>query len=317
MTAYLIRRALQAVAVLVLVTLIVFLLLRLVPGGAARAMLGAHPSRLQLAVLHRDYGVGSPFLLQYAGWLGQVLHGNLGYSYVLNRSVGGLLAASLPRTLALTVPSTVIAVAVAVPVGMLQAMRPHTAADAGLRSLSYILYGTPSFVLGSLLILVFAVRLHMFGAEGPQAAGFAGVLTDWRDLTLPILTLTLLLVALFSRYMRSSALDSLGEDYVRTARAKGASEQRVLLRHVARNSLTPLVTLLGLSLPQLLAGALVVESLFNIQGMGWQVWQAAQNHDFPVTLGFTLIIAVGAVLGSLLADLGYALLDPRIRYARR
>ena len=157
---------------------------------------------------------------------------------------------------------------------------------------------------------------HIFGAEGPQAPGIVGVVTDWRDLTLPVLTLTLLTIATFARYMRSAAADSLDEDYVEAARARGADERRVLLRHVLRNSLVPVVTLVGLSIPQILGGALIVESLFNIRGMGWQIWQAAMNHDLPVVLGFTLVIGIGAAIGSLLADLGYALLDPRVRYAR-
>jgi peptide/nickel transport system permease protein len=315
-TAYLARRVLQSLAVLVLVTLILFLLLGLVPGGTAGAMLGPHPSAGQVSLFRREFGLHSPFLLQYVGWVGQLLHGNLGFSYVRNEPVATLLVVSLPRTLILTVASTVIALIVAIPVGMTQALRRGTATDHALRGLTFVFYGTPSFVLGSVLILIFAVRLHVFGAEGPQAPGLAAVITDWRDLTLPVLTLSLLTIGLFSRNMRSSAADSLGEDYVRTARAKGADERRVLRRHVLPNALIPLVTLLGLSIPQILGGALVTESVFNIQGMGWQVWEAAQNHDFPVMLGFTLIIGAGAVLGSLLADLGYAALDPRVRSAR-
>jgi peptide/nickel transport system permease protein len=315
-TAYLARRVLQSLAVLVLVTLILFLLLGLVPGGAAGAMLGPHPAPAQIGLFHREFGAGRPFLLQYADWLGQLLRGNLGFSYVRNAPVTTLLALSLPRTLALTVTATVVALIVAVPVGLAQALRRGSATDQALRGLTFLFYGTPSFVLGTAAILIFAVRLHVFGAQGPQAAGFVGVITDWHDLTLPVATLSLLTIGLFSRYMRSSAADSLAEDYVRTARAKGASEQRVLTRHVLPNALIPLVTLAGLSIPQILGGALVTESVFNIQGVGWQVWQAAQNHDFPVILGFTLVIGVGAVLGSLLADVGYAVLDPRVRAAR-
>jgi peptide/nickel transport system permease protein len=315
-TAYLARRVLQSLAVLAGVTLILFVVLGLAPGGVAGAMLGPHPSAEQASVFRHEFGLHSPFLLQYVGWVSQILQGNLGFSYVRNESVATLLAVALPRTLALTVTATVIALVVAIPAGMVQALRRGTRTDHALRGLTFVFYGTPSFVLGSVLILVFAVRLHVFGAEGPQAPGFAGVITDWHDLTLPVLTLSLLTVGLFSRYLRSSAADSLAEDYVRTARAKGASERRVLRRHVLPNALIPLVTLAGLSIPQILGGALVTESVFNMQGMGWQIWQAAQNHDFPVILGFTLVIGIGAVLGSLLADLGYAALDPRVRPAR-
>jgi peptide/nickel transport system permease protein len=314
--AFGVRRVAQAVAALLGVTMIVFAALWMLPGGMQQAILGGRSSPGQLDALHSDYGLGSPAVVRYLTWFGQVLRGNLGFSYVRNQSVSSVLASSLPRTLALTLTATIIAVAVAVPAGMIQAAKRDSAADRILRGLSYIGYGTPAFLLGSVLILVFAVRLHIFGAEGPQAPGLAGVVSDWQDLTLPVLTLAAAIIALFARYVRSSALDSLAQDYVRTARACGASRRLVLTRHVLRNSLIPLLTLAGLSLPRILGGALVVESLFNIQGVGWQLWQAAQKHDFPVLLAFTLVLGAATVVGSLLADLGYAVADPRIRYQR-
>jgi len=302
-TTYLARRLVQAVAVVLLVTIIVFGLLRLAPGGATASVIGTGSAHEQ-------------FLAQYLSWLGQVARGDLGYSARLNEGVGTVLAASLPRTLVLTASATLIALLVAVPVGLAQAARRGSAVDHVLRGLTFVFYGMPPFVLGSVLILFFAVDNHYFGAEGPQAAGTLAVITDPRDLTLPVLTLALVTIAIFARYMRSSALDSLAQEYVEAARARGAGERRVLLRHVLRNSLVPVVTLIGLSFPQIIGGALVVEVLFNIQGMGWQIWQAAQTHDFPVTLGFTLVIGVAAAIGSLAADIGYAVLDPRVRIAR-
>lgn len=301
MTAYLARRVLQALAVVVLVTLIAFGLIRLAPGGAAAAALGSGSAHQQ-------------FLPQYLTWVGRILHGNLGFSTRLNESVGSLLATSLPRTLVLTGSSTVIAIAIAIPVGLLQAVRRNSAVDHLLRGLTLVFYGMPGFVLGLVLILFLAVDAHLFGSEGPQALGIGGVITDVRDLTLPVVTLTLMTIAIFARYMRSSAMDALGQEYVEAARARGAGQRRVVVAHVLRNSLVPVVTLIGLSFPQIVGGALVVESVFNIRGMGWQIWQAAQNHDFAVTLGFTLVIAVAAAVGSLLADVGYAVLDPRVRH---
>jgi peptide/nickel transport system permease protein len=164
-----------------------------------------------------------------------VLQGNLGISARVG-SVSTLLAASLPRTLVLTGFSTLIALAVAIPAGIIQAVRRNTAVDHVLRGLAFVFYGTPSFVLGSVLILFLGVQHHIFGAEGPQAPGIVGVVTDWRDLTLPVLTLTLLTIATFARYMRSAAADSLDEDYVEAARARGADQRRVLLRHWCRSS---------------------------------------------------------------------------------
>jgi peptide/nickel transport system permease protein len=194
MTAYLARRALQAVGVVLLVTLIVFGLLNLAPGSALTGVLGP-------GAAHRS------FLLAYLTWLGRVLQGNLGFSARLNVSVGTLLAASLPRTVVLTGVSTVIALAIAIPVGLLQAVRRGSVADHVLRGLTFLFYGMPAVVLGSVLVLFLAVDAHVFGAEGPQAAGVVGIITDVRDLTLPVCTLTLVTVAIFARYMRSSALD--------------------------------------------------------------------------------------------------------------
>lgn len=303
MTTYLARRILQAAVVVALVTLIVFGLLWLAPGGAGQKALAPGSA-------------SQDFAGQYLAWLGRVVQGDLGYSARLNQGVGAILAASVPRTVVLAGLATLIALAVAVPVGLVQAVRRSSGLDHLLRGLTLVFYGMPPFVLGSVLVLFLAVDAHWFGAEGPQAPGIVGVLTDVRDLTLPVLTLALVTIAIFARYMRSSALDSLGQEYVAAARARGAGQREVLLRHVLRNSLVPVVTLVGLSLPQIIGGALVVEVLFNIQGAGWQLWQAAQNHDVPVTLGFTLVIGAAAAIGSLLADIAHGLLDPRVRSVR-
>jgi len=302
MTAYLARRVLQAVAVVLLVTLIVFGLLQLGPGADRAGVVGPGAAH-------------QPFLLQYLSWLGQAGRGNLGESARLGEPVSTLLAASVPRTIVLTGISTLIALAVAIPVGLLQAVRRSTAVDYSLRTLTVVFYGTPAFVLGNVLVLVFGIHLRIFSAEAPQETTVGGILTDWQSLTLPVVTLALVTLAIFARYMRSAAADTLAEDFVEAARARGAGERRVLTRHVLRNSLAPIVTLVGLSIPQILGGAVIVETLFNFQGVGYQIWHAATNHDLPVILGFTLVISVGAAVGSLLADIGYALLDPRVRYS--
>lgn len=304
MTTYLVRRILQAAVVVLLVTLIVFGLLWLASGNAGAKVLAPGSA-------------SQDFVAQYLAWLGRVLQGDLGYSARLNQSVGAVLAASVPRTVVLTGLATLIALVVAVPIGLVQAVRRNSGLDHLLRGLTLVFYGMPPFVLGSVLVLFLAVDAHWFGAEGPQAPGIVSVLADVRDLTLPVLTLALVTIAIFARYMRSSALDSLGQEYIEAARARGAGERRVVLRHVLRNSLVPVVTLIGLSFPQIIGGALVVEVLFNVQGVGWQIWQAAQNHDVPVTLGFTLVIGVAAAAGSLLADIVHGLLDPRVRTGRR
>jgi peptide/nickel transport system permease protein len=187
--------------------------------------------------------------------------------------------------------------------------------DYTFTALSFLFYAAPTFFVGTVLILVFSVNLHWFGPEGPQG-GVGNDLTDWRDLTLPVVTLAVVTIALFSRYMRSAVLDNITEDYVRTARAKGASNRRVLWRHVMRNSLIPIATLLGLSIPGILAGALITESVFNYPGMGYLFYQSALKQDYPTMLGFVIVVAIATVVGSLLADVAYAVLDPRVRYTR-
>ncbi|MGH7666702.1 MAG: ABC transporter permease [Candidatus Dormibacteria bacterium] len=312
MTAYLVRRLAHALIVLVGVSLIVFLLLHLLPGGPARASLGLRANAASIAAFNKQYGLNQPLPIQYVVWLGQLLHGNLGFSYKLNQSVDSLLAENIPRTLVLAGSATVVAVAVAVPLGIYQAARRNSPEDYVLTGLSFIFYSMPSFFLGLVLIIVLSDVLPLFPSTGPTAT--APLADQLSNLVLPVLTLTLITVALFSRYMRSSVLDNLAEDYVRTAAAKGSGRARILFRHVLPNALLPIITLVGLSLPGILGGALIVESLFNYPGMGLLFWNAAQTEDFPVMLGTSLVIGVGVVTGSLLADVLYGIADPRVRY---
>jgi len=312
---FLVRRILQAAIVVLIVTVIAFLLLRLIPGNVAIAVLGpaSYRNPATLAQFNAQYGFDKPWFQQYLLWLGHLLQGNLGFSWTLDQSVASLLGQRLPKTIALVGISTLLALIVAVPIGLLQAVRRNRTADYTFTSLSFLFYAAPTFFVGTVLILVFSVKLGWFGPEAPQG-GVMSDLTDWKDLTLPVITLALVTIALFSRYMRSAVLDNLTEDWVRTARAKGASQRRVLWRHVLRNSLIPIATLLGLSLPAIISGALITESVFNYPGMGYLFFQSAQRQDYPVMLGFIIVVAIATVVGSLLADIAYAVLDPRVRY---
>jgi peptide/nickel transport system permease protein len=315
MIGFFIRRILQAAIVVLLVTMITFALLRAIPGNVAVAILGpaSYRNPQVLAQFNREYGFDKPWWSQYVLWLGHLLQGNLGFSWTLDQSVASLLGQRLPKTIILVGISTIIALVIAIPVGLWQAVRRNRFIDYSFTALSFLFYAAPSFFVGTVLILVFAVRLHIFGAEGPQG-GVANDLTDWRDMALPVITLAVITIALFSRYMRSSVLDNITEDYVRTARAKGASNKRVLWRHVMRNSLIPIATLLGLSIPGIMSGALITESVFNYPGMGYLFYQSAQKQDYPTLLGFIIVVAIATVVGSLIADILYAVLDPRVRY---
>jgi len=312
---FLIRRILQAAIVVLIVTIITFILLRAIPGNVAIAVLGpsAYRNPATLAQFNAQYGFDKPWFQQYLLWLGHLLQGNLGFSWTLDQSVASLLGERLPKTIILVGLSTILALIVAVPIGIWQAVRRNKAVDYTFTGLSFLFYAAPTFFVGTVLILVFSVKLGWFGPEAPQG-GVWNDLSDWRDLTLPVVTLALVTIALFSRYMRSAMLDNLTEDWVRTARAKGASQRRVIWRHVLRNSLIPIATLLGLSLPAIFAGALITESVFNYPGMGYLFYQSAQRQDYPVLLGFIIVVAIATVIGSLLADIAYAALDPRVRY---
>ena len=315
MVTYLLRRVLQSVVVVLLVTVITFGLLRMIPGNAAVAVMGpnAYRSPEAIRVFNADYGFDLPWYRQYLLWLGNLLRGNLGYSWQQNQSVAALLATRLPRTLLLVGPAVLLALVVAIPVGMFQAVRRNKPSDLVLNALSVIFYATPNFLIATVAILLLAVRFPVFPVVAPQVEGFA-LLTNLYGLILPIICLSLTSIALFSRYIRSSVPDNLAEDYVRTAQAKVASQRRVLIRHVLRNSLITIATLLGLSLPGIFGGALIIEAVFSYPGMGYLFYQSAAAQDYPVLLGFTVIVAVMTVAGSLLADIAYTVLDPRIRY---
>ncbi|MBL1090801.1 MULTISPECIES: ABC transporter permease [Streptomyces] len=313
MTRFLVKRLGQALVVLLLVSVLVFVLLHLLPGGPARAVLGVQATPQAVAHFNHQQGYDRALPQQYLMYLGRLLTGDLGESYKLNRSVASLLTERLPKTALLAGLSLALAAVLAVPLGILQAVRRGRAADHVLTGLAFLAYATPVFFLGLVLVLVLSQQLPLLPAEAPQADTVGGILAEPAGLVLPVVTTALGIVAAFSRYLRSAVLDNLGEDYVRTARAKGGSGARVLVRHVLRNALIPLVTLLGLYLPTLFSGTLVVESMFNYPGMGLLFWNAAQGSDFPVLLGVTLVVGVATVLGSLLADIAYAVLDPRIR----
>lgn len=316
MSWYLLRRLLQAAVVLLVVTMIVFGLLQLLPGGPARAELGQHATPTAIAAFNHENGLDKPVYAQYVIWLGHVVQGNFGYSFNQNQRVGSLISQRLPKTLALTITSIILALLIGVIVGVVQAVRRNRAFDYVSTTIGFLFYAFPPFFLGLVLITLLAVDVHLLPAQAPQGSTVGEVLGDPRALVLPVVTLALGGVAMFSRYMRSSVIDNLVQDYVRTAHAKGVGPARLLFAHVLRNAMLPVVTLIGLLLPVLLSGAVVVESVFNYPGMGLLFWNAATTRDYPTELGITVIAGVLTVLGSLLADVLYALLDPRVRYSR-
>jgi peptide/nickel transport system permease protein len=314
-TGFLIRRILQALLILFLVTVFTLALVHLFPGGPIRSLLGPRATPEQVAYYNRLYGFDQPFYVQYIKWLGQLVHGNLGFSAKLNQSVTSLLAQDLPKTIILVSLGLVVSLLFGIPLGLYQAVKRYTVGDYVLTGVSFLGYATPTFFVGLLLIEWFAIQIPLFPPFAPQGTTVAQILSQPRALVLPVAAYSFVLYALWSRYMRSSVMDNLVQDYVRTARAKGASERRVLWGHVFRNSLISIVTLLGLSLPTLVAGAIFIEVVFNYPGMGLAFYNAALNVDYQVLLGFTLVATLATVVGNILADVGYAVLDPRVRYS--
>lgn len=312
MSRFLIRRLAQAIVVLLGVTLVVFLVSHLLPGGP-RSLLGLQANPVAVRQFYLANGYNRPLPVQFVLYLRRLLTGNLGFSYHYNEPVSTLLAQDLPKTALMVGLAYLVGLVVALPIGALQAVRHNRPVDYVLTGGSLLAYSMPTFWLGLLAILYFAVRLRWLPAEAPQGATVGAILADPRGLVLPVLTLAAGTVAVFSRFMRASALEVLIQDYVRTARGKGMAERTVLARHVLRNAILPTITLIGLSLPAVLSGAIVTESVFNYPGMGLLFWNAALSHDYPLLLGFTVVVAAATVTGSLLADVLYGFADPRLR----
>jgi peptide/nickel transport system permease protein len=315
MITYLVRRFFTSVVVLIGVSIFIFVLLHISYPSPARAVLGLQARPAQVNAWNKANGYDDPVLVQYLHYLNQLLHGNFGYSYVENQSVVALFKERIARSVYLSGISLILAVIIALPLGIFQAVKRNTIGDNLATSAAFILYSMPSFFLGLILIQVFALTFPIFSFEASQSNSVWVVMGDWNAMTLPIATLTLIVVASFSRYMRSSSMDVLAQDYIKVARAKGLPERLVLWRHLVRNASLPMVTLIGLSLPALLAGNLITEELFNYQGLGLLFYESLQKVDYPVMLAYTLLGAILVVVGNLVADIALTIADPRIRLA--
>ena len=304
--------ALPSIAGVIIVT---FLLTRALPGDPAAYFAGPAATKEAVEQIRKKLGFDRPLIEQYLSYMNGLLHGNLGYSYAENQTVASLFAERLARSIWLSGISLVIAVLIALPLGIFQAVRRNSLGDNIATSLAFILYSMPVFFLGLILIQVFALSFPIFNFEASQSTNVWVVIGDWHSMFLPVLTLVLLTVANFSRYMRSSSIDVLAQDYIKVARAKGLPERLVLTRHLVRNASLPMITLVGLFLPALLAGNLIVETLFNYQGLGLLFYNSLGKEDYPVLLAYTLIGAVFVLLGNFVADIALTVADPRIRLA--
>ena len=313
MTAYLIRRAGTSVVIMLGISVFIFFLLHVIYPSPAIDVLGSRANTVLLDAWNRDHGFDDPVLVQYLHYMNSLIHGDLGFSYKANQSVATLFQQRWARSAYLTGMALLLAILVAVPLGIYQAVRRNSVGDNVVTTVAFVAYAMPDFFLYLIAIQLLALTFPIFNFEASQSTNVFAVMGDWHSMALPIGCLVVLLVAGYSRYMRSSAMDTLTQDYIKAARAKGLPERLVLGRHLVRNACLPMVTLIGLSIPALLAGNLIIETVFNYQGLGLLFYNSLANSDYPVLLAYTLVGAILTVIGNLVADLALTVADPRIR----
>ncbi len=320
MLRYLVQRFIAFIPTLLGVSVLIFFAIRLIPGDAISATLGTEAGMLtsnQRAALERYYGLDKPAGEQYFIWLGEALQGNLGYSIRHGKPVLELIIDRFPLTLELALLSVVIALAVGIPFGLLSAVYHNSVIDLLGRLFALIGLAVPNFLLGTIIIYVLSVYFRILPNAGNYVSLSADPLRNLQQLFFPAVTLGFAFSASVMRMTRSSMLEVLGEDYVRTARSKGLAEQRVILRHALQNALIPVVTLVGVQMGYLLGGAFIVEQIFALPGLGRLLVNAISQREYALVQGITLFIALNFVLINLLVDVAYAAIDPRISYGRR
>jgi len=319
MQRYIIRRVVQAIPILLGVTVITFLLMHAAPGDPFSGLISPRITGEDLERMRRVAGLDDPLHIQYFKWLWQLLQGNFGYSFTRGDPVAKLIAERMWITFTLSAMSQGIGLLIGVPFGIISALRQYSLVDNVLTVIGFAGLSMPTFFVGLLGIKVLALDLDLFPTAGVVTLG-ANYPFPWNyvdvlyHLTLPALVLGFYSVAGLMRYARSSMLETLTQDYVRTARAKGLSERVVVYKHALRNSLIPVITLLGLNVPALFSGAILTETVFSMPGMGRLGYQAVVQRDYPIIKAVTLFLAFLTVVGNLLADIAYAWVDPRIRY---
>ena len=315
MTGYILRRLGVAVIVTLGITALTFAMTHVIAPSPGRAILGLKASPLAVDAFNKAHGYDRPVLLQFLTYLHQLVDGNLGYSYKLDQTVDSLLAENWARSAYLTGIALFLAIVVAIPLGIFQAVRRNTVTDQVVTAAAFTAYAMPDNFLGLILIGLLAIKLGWFPAEASQSESIWQNILDIHGMFLPIVTLASTSVASYSRYMRSSALDALAQDYMRLARAKGLPERTVLRKHLFRNASLAMITLIGLSIPVLLGGDVVEEYLFNYHGVGLLFVNELDNQDFPTVIALVLIGGVLTVIGNLIADVALSVTDPRIRIA--
>jgi peptide/nickel transport system permease protein len=316
---YLLRRIAISIPVLIGVTLVAFVLVNLAPGDPVSAMIDpitrAELGEEWVEERRQQLGLDDPIAVRYVLWLREIVQGNLGYSLINGQPVVDQINDRIGPTLLLMGTSTLLSVLIGIPLGLFSAVRQYSILDYVATGFGFLAVSTPSFFLGLGLMYLFAVQLRLLPTSGMRTLGVDESLWDLtKHMIMPVTVLTLAQIPLFMRYARSSMLEALGADFVVTARSKGLKERVVLTGHAFRNALIPLITIVGISLPELLSGAVITETIFSWPGMGMLAVRAVNARDYPLVLGVILVTAAMVVISNLIADLLYAVADPRIRY---
>jgi len=313
MLGFLARRLLATIPVMAIVAVLVFSMLRMTPGDPASIIAGAAATSADVAGIREKLGLDRPIVEQFAIWIGNLLHGDFGESFFFKKTVASLIADRVGPTLALATITMILSISIAVPLGVVAAYKQGTWIDRVVMGFSVLGFSVPVFVIGYALIYVFAIELAWLPVQGyqPIREGLWGFLSR---LILPSLTLSVIYIALIARITRTSVLEVLGEDYIRTARAKGLPRSTVLMRHALRNAAVPIVTVIGIGVALLIGGVVVTESVYSIPGLGRLTVDAVLARDYPTVQAVILLFSVVYVLLNLLVDVAYTFLDPRIRY---
>ncbi|MFV0475717.1 MAG: ABC transporter permease [Pikeienuella sp.] len=313
MLRYVLQRILAAIPVMIFVALFVFLLLRLTPGDPAAIIAGDTATPEQLEQIRESLGLNEPLYIQFVTWIGSLLQGDFGTSILSGTPVIDMIGQRMEPTLSLALTTMVLSILIAVPLGIIAAWKHGTIVDQLVMAISVLGFSVPVFVIGYVLISIFAMDLKWFPVQGFRPIG-DGIGAFFSRIALPTITLTLLYIALIARITRTSMLEILGEDYIRTARAKGLQERKVLMRHALRNCSVPIITVIGIGFALIISGVVVTESVFNLPGLGRLTVDAVLARDYPVIQAVILIFSLVYVLINLMIDIAYVLLDPRIRY---
>jgi len=312
MLNYVSKRILIGILTLLAASVVVFIVLDVVPGDPARLMLGMNATEEAVRALQQQMGLDQPLLVRYFSWIGGLLAGDFGKSYTYSVPVLNLITERIAVSLPLALISLFLSTIIAIPVGLFSASRRGTMADSGTMAIAQVGVAIPNFWFALLLVYVFAVSLRLVPAGGFPGWN-AGVWAGFKSLILPSIALGLPQAAILARVTRSALLDVLGEDYIRTARAKGLTRRKVLYRHALRNALIPVLTILGLQFAFLLAGTIIIENVFYLPGLGRLVFQAITQRDLIVVQGVVMLLVATVIVVNLLVDLSYALVDPRLR----